>query len=252
MLVTWAPSLASTHRRAARGAGGDIRICSTSCAVGARRDRLDVPHVDVEDVHADGQGADGHGFSWLSRRVGRGRVACRTGGAVAALRAASTTASCCCSSRIAGVPTTRRVAVAACTATRAAARCRAPSSSGAADRHRAVVRHQRGRAAVERARARGRRARACRRSRTAPRAPVRRAAAAGSGCTAARSAPCDIAVLTGAWVCTTAGAPVVGVDAEVEVELGGRLEVAVDAVAVPVDHDDLLLGPSRRRPLLSR
>ncbi len=52
-------------------------------------------------------------------------------------------------------------------------------------------------------------------------------------------------MLTGAWVCTTADWPIaVGepVQAEVEVELGGRLEVTLDEATVEVDHDDLLVG----------
>ena len=60
-------------RSAARGAGGENRIVSTSWPSEPVGDRLDADHVGVEDVHADG--GDLHGFC-LGGAVVAGRVPC--------------------------------------------------------------------------------------------------------------------------------------------------------------------------------
>ena len=93
---------------------------------------------------------------------------------------------------------------------------------------RAVVGHQRRRPALERVERPTRRARGSRRSRRAPRAPCRRAAASGSGRTAARRARSESAVAIGACVWTTAPGAEAVVDAQVQVELRGRRERALD------------------------
>ena len=120
-----------------------------------------------------------------------------------------------------------------------AARWRSTAPRGRRRSDRAVVRHQRRGAPLERVEhGLGQLGRAERRVR-APRAPRRRAAASGSGRTAARRARSDSAVAIGAWVCTTAPAPKRR-RPRVQVELGGRRELALDDLPVEVDDRHLI------------